>query len=382
MVASVRELRPLTALRSWLAASTHRRAGTAAATVLLAAGLALGLVFVTATEPARPRAGSATAPPPSTASQPPRPARRERCPLTGVARTGNVPARPALAVKIGNEPYGARPQSGLNEADVVFDTPAEGFIMRYIAVFQCTDAAEIGPVRSLRWVDWHIVRQFIHPILAFAGGIEPDVAAATAMRWLLAANLLEAAQAAGVRISSRLPPDNLYTSTASLYGLFRQDRTPPRPIFTYSVRLPPGARPAKALSIDFSAGTDVTWRWEPSQHAWLHTYAGVPDVDALTGRPVEATNVVVQIVRYRFGPYAESPGGSGDVESQTIGRGVGYVLRDGTVTKVTWYRRFLVDPTTFIGPGGRLVDLAPGRTWVELVPDTTAAAPGALVITR
>ncbi|MGH9304731.1 MAG: DUF3048 domain-containing protein, partial [Acidimicrobiales bacterium] len=71
------------------------------------------------------------------------------CPLTGLApASGTVPDRPALAVKIGNEPEGARPQSGLNEADIVYDTPAEGFVMRYMAVYQCNDARAIGPVRS------------------------------------------------------------------------------------------------------------------------------------------------------------------------------------------------------------------------------------------
>src|ERR1700728_1277960 len=100
---------------------------------------------------------------------------RGYCPLTDVKAPGGVPDRPALAVKVGNEPYGARPQSGLNEADIVFDTPAEGFIMRYIAIYQYHNAPSIGPTRSVRWVDWHLIRQFIHPILAFAGGINPNV---------------------------------------------------------------------------------------------------------------------------------------------------------------------------------------------------------------
>ena len=82
-----------------------------------------------------------------------------RCPLTDAPAPGvkTIPDRPALLVKIGNEPDGARPQSGLNEADIVFDTPAEGFIMRYVAVYQCKNAPIIGPTRSVRWVDWNMV---------------------------------------------------------------------------------------------------------------------------------------------------------------------------------------------------------------------------------
>lgn len=292
-----------------------------------------------------------------------------------------MPARPALAVKIGNEPDGARPQSGLNEADIVYDTPAEGGIMRYVAVYQCQSASSIGPTRSVRWVDWHILQAFGHPILAFAGGINPDVSTVDGLGWLEPADLLAGAQAAGVRISSRVPPDNLYTSSAALWALAKT-ASPPPPVFSYTASLPALATPASALAIDFSPGTDVVWKWDGQADTWLHAYSGSPDIDALTNQPVTTTNIVVQIVHYSFGPYAESPGGTGDVESQTVGSGPGYVLRGDDVIKVTWHRPGLLAPTTFTDAKGQAVGLAPGRTWVELVLDTTANTPGSLTITR
>jgi hypothetical protein len=302
----------------------------------------------------------------------------DRCPLTDTPAPGGVvPRRPALGVKIGNEPEGARPQSGLSEADVVYDTPAEGGIMRYIAVYQCENAPTIGPVRSLRWVDWHIMAEFRMPLLAFAGGIIPDVSTAESLKWLKSIDLLTNYANAAYRTTNRVPPDNLYTSTKALWGLFPDLKTPPAPIFQYSSTIPSGAKPASSISINFSAGTDVVWKWQPSSGTWLHTYSGVADVDAATGQPVTASNVVVQIVRYRYGPYAESPGGTGDVESVTTGSGKGYVFRNGKVIPVTWHRANLSDPTTFTTASGAEVGLTPGKTWVELLLDTTAAIPGA-----
>ncbi len=298
-----------------------------------------------------------------------------RCPLTDLPAPGGVvPDRPALAVKIGNEPEGARPQSGLDEADVVYDTPAEGFVMRYIAVYQCANAASIGPTRSLRWVDWHIMAAYGHPILAFAGGINPDVDTVMSLGWLHPADLLAGAQAAAHRISSRVPPDNLYTSTAALYKLFPGATGPPAPVFDFTRALPAGASHVRSFGVDFSYDTDVVWTWDEPAHAWLHTYSGVPDVDALTGQPVTATNVVVEIVHYTIGPYIESPGGSGDIESQTVGSGPGYVLRGGKAIAVTWHRAALSRPTRFTDGAGQAVGLAPGRTWVEIVPDTVAGS--------
>lgn len=306
----------------------------------------------------------------------------DRCPLTDLpAPGGKVPQRPAVAVKVGNEPEGARPQSGLAEADVVYDTPAEGFIMRYIAVYQCGTASSIGPTRSVRWVDWHLLPQFGRPILAFAGGIDQDVGVVAHLGWLEPADLLTSAQQAGTRITTRVPPDNLYTSTAALWALYPGDKSVPSPVFSYSPALPHGATPAAKLSIDFSPGTDVVWEWQPSAGDFLHTYDGAPDVDALSGVPVTATNVVVQIVHYTYGPYVESVGGTGDVESATNGSGAGWVLRNGEAIKVTWHRASFQSPLTFTDSAGQAVGLAPGRTWVEILLDTTAASRGALSIT-
>lgn len=306
----------------------------------------------------------------------------DRCPLTDLpAPGGKVPDRPALAVKVGNEPEGARPQSGLNEADVVYDTPAEGFIMRYIAVYQCSDASSIGPTRSERWVDPRILQVFPEVILAFAGGINPDVDYLSTLPWLHEADLLAGAQSAGVRITSRVPPDNLYTSTSALYGLFPHLTTAPPPIFSYSSGLPGSAVATASLAINFSYETDVVWKWDAAADAWEHTYSGTPDVDAATNEPVTASNVVVQIVHYTLGPYPECTGCTGDVESQTVGSGPGYVLRGGKSIRVTWHRAALDDPTTFTDAAGQAVGLTPGRTWVELVPNTVADVAGNLTLT-
>jgi Protein of unknown function (DUF3048) N-terminal domain/Protein of unknown function (DUF3048) C-terminal domain len=305
------------------------------------------------------------------------------CPLTGLpAAGGAVPPRPALLVKIGNEPGTARPQSGLNEADIVYDTPAEGFIMRYMAVYQCSDASSIGPIRSVRWVDYHVAREFIDPILAFAGGINPNVNTVMATSWLHGANLLGNASAAGHRITSRSAPDNLYTATTPLYAMFKSRTDIPKPVFAYSRTVPTGSSPASSAKIDFSGGTDVTWTWSSSANTWLHGYVSTgADTDQASGSQVSAENVIIEEVHYKVGPYLESTGGSGDIESQTLGTGNAIVLRNGQQVKVTWHRKDPIAPTTFTDASGKGVALMPGRTWVELVPDSVYTRSGAVTIT-
>ena len=364
------------ALVTWVGARRRNQAivlASSLAVVGLAVGLPIGLASST------PKPIVATRPPATTTTTTPATAAvaGPRCPLTDAPAPGvtAVPKRPALLVKVGNEPDGARPQSGLNEADIVFDTPAEGFIMRYVAVFQCQSAPTIGPTRSVRWVDWNMVApEFGHPILAFAGGIDPNVNGLAKEPWLTGANLLEGAQDAGHRTTTRVPPDNLYTSTSALYGLFPSEKTQPAPIFDFGAKVPTDWTPAADLAINFSYGTDVVWKWNPTEHQFLHTYSGVPDIDTSTGKQVTTTNIVVEIVHYQLGPYCESgcPGGSGDVESNLVGSGSGYVLRGGRVFSVTWHRPSVTAKTTFTDAHGAEVTLAPGRTWVEIVPDDVA----------
>ena len=76
-----------------------------------------------------------------------KPAKPPTCPLTGVAPHHAVPDRPALAIKVENLPE-ARPQAGLERADIVYEEPVEGGITRFIVVYQCQDSKRIGPVRS------------------------------------------------------------------------------------------------------------------------------------------------------------------------------------------------------------------------------------------
>ncbi len=358
----------------------------AGAAVIVIAGVVVGIVATGGSKPAAGRGGT-TSSSSSTVTTQALPS--DRCPLTDLpAPGGTPPSRPPIAVKIGNEPGpdagglgAARPQSGLNEADVVYDTPAEGGIMRYVAIFQCNDASLIGPVRSVRWVDWHILAEFRVSILAHVGGIEQDRAIVATKKYILNGDDFSYPQAYE-QISSRVSPDSTYTSTSALYKLFHNE-TPPSPIFKYTAKPPAGAKPVASVGINFSYGTDVLWKWDPTTSSWLHFYGSgsTPDIDTLDNKQVSTTNIVIQVVHYTFGPYAESPGGSGDVQSITTGTGTGYVLRDGEMIPVIWHRPTLRDATTYTTTSGTPVGLAPGRTWVEMLLDTTAKVKGALTFT-
>jgi hypothetical protein len=291
------------------------------------------------------------------------------CPLTGVpAQSGSTPGLPAVAVVIGNDPA-ARPQSGLGSADVVFEVAAEGGITRFLAVFQCRQSSDIGPVRSVRWVDLHLAEQLSKPILGFAGGIIPDRRLVAASRSVYDADLLTGrAEAAGGRTTSRVPPENLYTSTASLRKLFHATAAP-APLFSFSSAVPAGATPAASAYIPFSYAADVRWTWSTSGSTWLRSY-GTASALTTGSAQVPATNVVIESVHAVPGQYNESGPNSLGVHSITVGSGPVVVLRNGAAIRGTWQRTSYGQPAQFVGTNGQPIALAPGNTWVEIVPNT------------
>jgi hypothetical protein len=301
---------------------------------------------------------------PSPTSSPTPPPPPPLCPLTGVeAPHGKLPHRPALAVKVENSPE-SRPQAALNTADVVVEEPVEGGITRFIAIYHCAGSKRVGPVRSARLTDPDVLSQFGVPVLAYSGAA-PAVGIAVA-----SAALVPMDETAGGDAYTRDPdrpgPHDLYLDTAALYRLAEAGREVPAPVFVYSQESNAPSRRVSAVHLPYSPAADVVWTWSRREHAWLRAHGDDPHV-LEDGERVSATNVVVQVVEVSNGSVVDAAGNpSPDVE--LTGSGRAYVLRDGKVIPGRWTRPSLEDLTTFVAKDGTRITLAPGRTWVELLP--------------
>ena len=294
------------------------------------------------------------------------------CPLTGTPAPGNVvPQRPAVGVKIDNY-SAARPQSGIDAADIVFEEPVEGGITRFNAVFQCQNSTKIGPVRSARQIDIGIESMFGNAGLAHIGGIEPVLSNITNSG---IPNLdLGMVANSFVRDNSRYAPYNAYTSTSQLYALMPGKTTPPSPVYGYTTTVPSGVA-VLSVNADFSGQSNVTWKWNPSTGTWLRFYDGT-QADMLTdGTQNQAQNVIIQTVHVTYGPWVENSGGGLEVQAQLWNTsGPAQVFRNGVQITGTWSRGASSSPTVFKDAKGKIITMAPGRTWVELLPDTSSSS--------
>jgi DUF3048 family protein len=302
--------------------------------------------------------GIADPPPPSPA--PP------VCPLTGVeAPHETVPRRPALAIKVENHPE-ARPQASLNDADIVVEEPVEGGYTRFIAIFHCGGSDRVGPVRSGRTTDPDYLRQLGSPLLGYSGAA-PGVTRSLQRSDLVDVNY-NLATGSYIRDAARIAPHNLYTSTDDLWKAGKGSGTRPNAIFAYAESWEGKAKKSSTVHLPFSSVADVVWTWSRRDHEWLRSHGDVAHL-LEGGSQVSATNVVIQVVEVTNGRILDSAGNpSPNVELSGSGRA--YVLRDGRVIKGRWERDTLDDLTRFVTKDGTEIALAPGRTWVELLPST------------
>jgi hypothetical protein len=289
------------------------------------------------------------------------------CPLTGKRAAGGVvPNRPALAVKVENLPA-ARPQTGLSWADIVYEEPVEANITRFIVVYQCQGAERIEPVRSGRLTDPLILMQFGRPVFGYAGGV-PAVLKAVRAAGLTDVNFNNAPQAYH-RDPARPAPHNLYTSSTELYAAAGKAGAGgiPKPVFTFSTDLPATAKPASSVHVPFSQYSDVVWSWSSSRSAWMRSYGSVPATYS-NGEQMSVPNVVIQMVKVRMTGITDV-NGVHSPEVVATGSGKALILRNGSVIAGTWSRPKLSDLTVFKDAQGNVIPLAPGKSWVELVPN-------------
>ncbi|HWC32326.1 MAG TPA: DUF3048 domain-containing protein [Actinomycetota bacterium] len=290
----------------------------------------------------------------------------DECPLLGVDPEGDVPNRPALAVKVENNPD-SRPQAGLAEADIVYEEEAEGGITRFMAIYQCTSSSRIGPIRSARLVDPNILDQYGEPLFAYAGAAPTVRNAIDEHASIVQVNYIDAADAY-TEDPNREIPHHLFSSTRALYRAARAAGRAhlPEAVFTYDEDVPTGRR-AQEIRANFNPNVaDVIWRYDRASGRYLR-YHGTVAHTLEDGGQISSTNVVVQIVE-RIQTDITDPAGNPVFDFEVTGSGRAFVFRDGRMIRGRWERPNDDGVTRFVARNGDEIPLAPGNTWVELYP--------------
>lgn len=347
------------------ARTTRQSFGLAAATLLLVGLAACGGGDDRSAATDTPRTTATTTPttttvPPTTTAAPTTTTTKPKgpvYPLTGVGKPDGLRMLlPALVVKIDNAP-GARPQTGFNSADLVFEEIVNDSLTRFAMVFHSQDSNPVGPIRSGRIQDIDLFGSLNGPLFAWSGGN------ATVTDAIRASDLREIGPAvagpAYFRSGDRSAPHNLYSNTSALWGYMTPEAEPPPQQFSYRAK---GDRvqgePALGAAVTLDS-IDVRWDWDPAIGQYRRTMEGSPHLDRATNSQVTTDNVVVLVMNYAVGI-------SGSPDAQSVGVGEAFVFSKGNWVYGTWSRKDRTKPFRLEDAKGRPIRLTPGRTFVEL----------------
>jgi hypothetical protein len=312
-----------------------------------------------------------------------------RNPLTGeLVDPANLQRRPIL-VKIPNSPPSyVRPQSGLNDADIIYEHLAEGSVTRLSAIFYGTLPEKIGPIRSARLIDLELPAMY-DAALVYSGagiGVSRRLFASDFSSRILRSN------AQGYYRSGEDKPTEhtLYIDPEGIYQEL-EDRglnTAPNfnQVMAFSTEAPEGGQPATNLKIDY-IWEEVEWRYNAEDGRYYRYGDGQPILDGNTGEQASTANIVIITPYHVQDPQiCEQVDANGNclalsVEIQLWGSGSGgIVMRDGQQFPVTWQRNGRYDLLTFTDANGDPFPLKVGNTWVQIVP-TWRGYEGAVQIT-
>jgi hypothetical protein len=290
-----------------------------------------------------------------------------KCPLSGVKPTSkSLLTRPALAVKVENNPD-AYPLSGIDKAEIVNEELVEGGLTRFMAIFDCTDADPVGPVRSSREIDPAIMEPTTR-ILGAAGGNAQ-------VRKVLDkyhVDLIDEPHA-GTAMFRRSRPGystehTLYANTAKLRKLGEKKWKNPPPQGLYSFGPPPKGKFKKAthISLNFSQAEKIQYTYRGGKY--LRSDYGSP-LTMESGKQIAPNNVLIEEHTYDLSKITDIAGVHSTSIKDPTGKGTAVLFRDGRVYKGTWQRPSISAPVKFKLASGKEMTLHTGKTFIELLPN-------------
>jgi hypothetical protein len=256
---------------------------------------------------------------------------------------------------------------------MVWEEVVEGGITRFVAVYHSTLPPEIGPVRSVRPMDPGIAGP-LGGLFAFSGGQGPFVDA------VAAAGLQVVSQesgAAGYYRTGRAAPHNIYADPNVLVSQADAAHlASPAGQFVFAgpdeqASAVAAGTPASVVDLSLSPIGRPSWTWSQADGRWVRTERGVPATEA-DGTPIRAVNVVVLRVHVVSTPFTDAIG-THVPETVMVSSGDALIATGGRVVTATWSKASTNEPVVLTGVDGRPIRLAPGNTWIELVPNGTGS---------
>lgn len=322
----------------------------------------------------------------------------EPCPINGVMYSKDQrdwweKHRP-LGIMIENHEE-SRPQSGISNADVVYEAVAEGGITRFLAVFYCQDALFVGPVRSARTYFLDYASEYgSYPLYAHVGGANtpgPADALSQIADYGWAGNNDLNQFSIGYptfwRDYNRLGHDvatehTMYSTTTKLWDFAAKKRELTNvdsegnnwnedfDAYTFKDESTSSSKSlSQSIHFEFWDGYKqyfVDWSYDSSKNLYKRNNGGVPHLDKNNNKQLTTKNIVVLFMR-------ESNANDGYENNahllyKTKGTGKALIFMDGKKTEATWKKDSRTSRTLLFNEDDEAIKFNRGTIWFEILP--------------
>ncbi|HEY4964036.1 MAG TPA: DUF3048 domain-containing protein [Candidatus Saccharimonadales bacterium] len=284
--------------------------------------------------------------------------------LSGLQVAPSLNAIPVTAVMVENT-TDARPQSGLSDTGVVFEAVAEGGVTRFMALYQDTSPANVGPIRSARpyYVAWAL--GFDAGYAHVGGSVD---ALADIKAWGVR-DLDEFANGAYYhRITTRQAPHNVYTGIGTLNQLETKKGYTSSSFTIWPRKAAAPAKLPSVTQISMSLSGPVynpSYVYSASTNSYNRSEYGAPQIDANTNTQI-SPKVVIGIVVPKVSGALDSSGAYYS-DYNFVGSGQAYIFQDGTLTIGQWTKSSNSAQILFTDSNSKPLALDPGQTWITAV---------------
>jgi hypothetical protein len=268
-----------------------------------------------------------------------------------------------LAIMVGNSFDEVVYQTGLNNAEVIYEVNVEYPYTRLMAIFINNDSTIVGPIRSSRYYFSKLAAEW-SPIFAHCGG--------QSLKDERVINLDQ------MRYPSPYWRDekiggwiNLFTNTKNLREKYRKLG------FQDEVNLSEGLLNLRTLnlsggniskiSIKYNQKYSISYEYKPNSNTYLRYINSKPHQDSKTLENLTTSNIIIQYV-----PIEKiSDDKEGRLEIKVIGEGIAKVFYGGHYFVSKWVKKSKDQPTLYYDSQGKLLNLNQGKIWIQIVSNDT-----------
>ena len=259
----------------------------------------------------------------------------------------------------------ARPQSGLSEADIVYESTIEYGIPKFLALFYKNSPIKIGPIVNAYHCFVDISKEYEIPF-AHCGGSEDVLSTISSDTSIHNINELSQGQYFW-RDTSRMSPNNLYTSSSKLKNYLKSTYSPITPncalTFNNLTWLDNSLEKVTELNLNLSSYYNTSYKF--INGVYEKYMDGILATDLNDNTPLSFNNIVIQITNISSNLSNESS------TINLIGSGEGLIFSNGKVQKMHWIKSNESSPTILTNSNGEILSLNPGKTIWHLADITT-----------